>query len=508
MVTSEFPARRLLGRIVRFLPAVACSLMLADAGCFAEPAAQTLRIAYPHGLVTLDPHAHADTVTGTVLSAVYEGLVAFEPGLPVRPRLADRWTNPDDYTWRLHVRDGVHFHDGRPLTAADVVAAITRARSNAVAGPQLSDITSVREVEDDEGIVEIVTERPEPLLLTRLEAVAIVPADLDPLVPVGTGPYRWVSGAVQGPVVLGPWQGYWGEPADFDEIEIEFVPIEEEVTDRLARGALDVVASVSHSYARTQGATSGWRVEESGAVAATYLGLNLSVPPLDDLRVREAIDLAIDREALVASVHPVATAQPARSIVPAPVFGHSPEHRLDPADPERARALLAEAVGRGTYRLRIDCAARHGEIAAQVAARLTAIGMAVEVNAEPYELYYRRLEAGDTELFLVNWSFRVADASQFLEAFAHSRDPARSLGSFNGAALADHRLDELIDRAAHEPLSGARLDGLQQALSRLQELRAYLPIFEPHSLSLVREGFVLVGPALTMPRPQDVRASR
>ncbi|MCU0234302.1 MAG: hypothetical protein MUE90_09780, partial [Thermoanaerobaculales bacterium] len=159
-------------------------------------------------------------------------------------------------------------------------------------------------------------------------------------------------------------------------------------------------------------------------------------------------------------------------------------------------------------RLRLDCAGRHAEVAAQVAARLAAAGLPVEVNAEPYELSYRRLEAGTTELFLVTWSFRVADASQFLEAFAHTRDPARSLGSFNGAALADQQLDELIDRAAHEPLSGARLDGLQRALSRLQELRAYLPLLEPHSLSLVRDGFVLDGPALAMPRPQDVRVSR
>lgn len=508
MVMGEIPARRPLGRRFRVLLAAACSLLLAGFGCFAAPAARTLRIAYPHGLVTLDPHAHADAVTGTVLSAVYEGLVGFEPGLPVRPRLADRWTNPDDTTWRLHVRDGVRFHDGRPLTAADVVAAITRARSNAVVGPQLSDIISVREVGDEQGIVEIVTERPEPLLLTRLEAVAIVPADFDPSAPVGTGPYRWVSGAVQGPIALGRWRGYWGEPAAFDEVEIELLRAEEQATDLLGRGALDVVASVSRGYLRAQGTAKGWHLEESGAVAATYLGLNLAVPPLDDPLVREAIDLAIDREALVESVFPTATALPARSIVPATVFGHSPDHRLGPADPARARDLLAAVVARGADRLRLDCAGRHAEVAAQVAARLTAVGLPVEVNAEPYERHYRRLEAGDTELFLVNWSFRVADASQFLDAFAHTRDPARSLGSFNGAALADHRLDDLIDRAAHEPVSAVRLESLQHALSRLQELHAYLPLLEPHSLSLVREGFLLDGPALAMPRPQDVRAGR
>jgi ABC-type transport system substrate-binding protein len=126
-------------------------------GCAGTPEVTTLRMAYPHELVTMDPQAHSDTVTRTVLAAVYESLVFFEPGLPVRAGLADRWTTPDDNTWHLHIREGVRFHDGRLLTPADVVASIDRARSNLVSGHQLEEISNVWELPGEDRIVEITT---------------------------------------------------------------------------------------------------------------------------------------------------------------------------------------------------------------------------------------------------------------------------------------------------------------------------------------------------------------
>ena len=116
----------------------ALGLAAVTAGCGVSPEVTTLRMAYPHELVTMDPQAHSDTVTRTVLSAVYESLVLFEPGLPVRAGLADRWTTPDNHTWHLHIREGVRFHDGRLMTPADAVASIDRARTNVVIGHPVS----------------------------------------------------------------------------------------------------------------------------------------------------------------------------------------------------------------------------------------------------------------------------------------------------------------------------------------------------------------------------------
>lgn len=475
------------------------------AGCVAEPELETLRMAYPHELVSIDPHAHADSVTGTVLSAVYEGLVYCEPGLPVRPLLSDRWTTPDDLTWHMHVREGVRFHDNRLLTPADVIASIERARRSAVVGHQLEEIALVREVVGEQGVVEIVTHRPAPLLLARLEAVAIVPHDFDPLLPTGTGPYRWEIGSVQGPVVLRRWSEYWRQGPAFGEVSIRFAEYQEEVATLLRDEQLDVVASLPSSYRGGRAAVEPWRVEESRAVATTYLGLNTGVSPLDDVLVRDAIEAAVDRPGLVSAVFPPDTVVTAQSLVPAEVFGYSPAHRRPGADPERARALLQEAGIGAETRLRLDCAERYRPVADHIALMLASVGLSVEVDALPYEVFYRRLEEGSSELFLFSWSFRVADASIFLDAFVHSRDASRGLGSFNGAGIALAELDEMIDLAARDPITATRLERLQIVLSRVAAINAYQPLYQPKFLSLVRDGLVIDGPALSMPRPQDIR---
>jgi peptide/nickel transport system substrate-binding protein len=476
---------------------------LATAACVRAPDPVTeLRLAYPHEMVTMDPQAHADSVTGLVLSAVYENLVRFEPGMPVKAGLADRWTTPDASTWRLHIRDGVRFHDGRRLMPADVITSIERARASKVLGHQLDEIKEMRLIESDDRTIEITTTKPAPLLLTRLETVAIVPGDFDPQKPVGTGPYQWREGSIQGPVVLQRWGGYWSRSPDFAEVNIRFVSVQEELVGLISSDMLDVVASVTTNFVREHPPTASWRVVASPAVATTYLGLNVTKKPLDDLRVREAIDDSIDREGLVKTVFPPGGAAPPFSLVPPEVFGFSPEHLRHGFDLERARRLLAEAGLAPGSRLRLDYTERYDELTASLVASLSAVGLDVEPEAWPYEAFYRRIEDAENQLFLFSWNFRVADASPFLDAIVHSRDPARGLGSFNGAAVRDPLLDQLIEEAAHETRSEVRLGLLQQALTEVGLNHTYLPLFQPAVLALVREPYEIMGRQV---RPQDLR---
>lgn len=487
--------------IARSAPSFLAAALLA-VGCVQEPPLKSLRMAYPHELVTMDPHAHADSVTRLVTSAVYESLVRFEPGQPVKPGLADRWTTPDDVTWRIHVRDGVRFHDGTSLTPEDVVASIERARTSHLLGHQLEEIEEVRLLEGDERTVEITTGKPAPLLLTRLETVAIVPIDFDPTTPVGTGPYRWRVGSVQGPVMLQGWEDYWARAPDFDEVSIQFVSVQEELANLLNDQKLDVVASVTVSYVNNHRPTEPWRVVVLPTVATTYLGINVTQEPLDDPRVRQAIDAAIDRPALVAEVFPPGLATPATSLVPPEVFGFSPGHRRHETDLELARRLLAEAgVPRGT-RVRLDYQDRYADVIGPLTDTLTEIGLEVEPQLHRYESFYRRIEEAENELFIFSWNYRVADASSFLDAIVHSRNPRLGLGSLNGAALSDPVFDQRIEDAAHETRSEPRLELLQLLLADVAAEHAYLPLFQPAALALVRKPFDLVGREV---RPQDVR---
>jgi ABC-type oligopeptide transport system substrate-binding subunit len=133
---------------------------------------------------------------------------------------------------------------------------------------------------------------------------------------------------------------------------------------------------------------------------------------------------------------------------------------------------------------------------------LAEVGLEIVPRLHQYETFYRRIEEAENELFLFSWNFRIADASPFLDAIVHSRDPLRGLGSFNGAAVDDPELDRLIEEAAHETRSEARLELLQLVLADVSSVHAYLPLFQPAALALVRDPFDVVGRRI---RPQDVR---
>jgi peptide/nickel transport system substrate-binding protein len=476
-------------------------------GC-APPEERELRMAYPYEIVTMDPHAHSDVVTRSVLSAVYEGLVYCEHGLPIRPWLADRWTTPDDTTWQLHIRDNVRFHDGSPLTPADVVASIARASSSKNVGHQLDEIDQVRVLSGDHGMIEITTNRPAPLLLTRLDSVAIVPRNFDPSLPVGTGPYEWRLGSTQGPILLRRWDGYWGRAANFAELSIQFVSDLDHLGELLHQNKLDVVTSVTVSYVRDHDPHASWRVVASPAVTTTYLALNVSKPPLDDLRVRQAVDLAIDRGSLVTSVFPEGTAERARSIVPPEIFGFSPDLRRWNADRARARELMESAgLEEGTL-LRIDYTERYEEMMASLANLLTDVGFRVETAAHRYDTFYRRIDEASNQAYVFSWTYRVADASSFLDSIAHSRIPLRGLGALNGTSFSDPSLDRLIEDAAHEPRSDLRLQLLQEALTTLDSSFVFLPLLRPSNLALVKEDYVVESVPCAVVRPQDVHPRR
>ena len=482
----------------------AFAAVLLSSACAPAPAPKTLRMVYPHELVTLDPHAHRDLVTRTVLSAIYEGLVRFDPGVPVRPWLADRWTNPDQRTWWIHVRQGVLFHDGRPVTPSDVVASIERARSSGAFGGELEDIETVRELENQSGMVEIRTTAPSPLLLANLQMVAVVPRDFDPSVPVGTGPYRWQVGSPHGPLLLERWDSYWGEVPDFDLVSIQFVPVLEELATLLHQDRVDCVASVTVSYVAGHRPESGWRVVASPGGSTTYLALNVSDAPFDDPSVRSAVDRAIDRRAIVERVFPKGTVELARSLVPPEVFGYGGEQDAPPPEGSPPTPGPGAVQSQSGSPLFLDYSNRYPPFVDFLVHSLDEAGLQVEARPLPYEDLYRRIEAGGSRMYVFSWHFLVADALPFLNALVHSRDVLTGMGRFNGSDFSDPGIDSEITAAAREPLSEPRLEHLRAALASTADAHVYLPLVRPQALALLRNSLTIEPVPGPLARPQDV----
>ena len=323
-------------------------------GCkVAPPPPQKVRLAYQHELVTLDPHNHNDSTTGTLLSAVYEPLVSLDPGTGMKPVLAVEWSNPSPTLWRFRLRPGALFHDGRPLSADDVVASFRRVRFDLglTVATFMDVVADVRKAADSPDTVEVLTNAPSPLLLHRIGMVAIAPQFFDPQRPIGTGPYRWESGRERGPITLRRWEKYWGTPAPMPEVEVTFVPPDDQFDAALRTGQLDVMSGVSLEFLRRHTLPAGWQVAEIPTIGTTMLGINVTRPLLRDPRVREAIELAIDPDALGKEAFPQRGGAPAWMLLPAQVFGADPAQRRQPPNEVRARLLLRAAGVRPTTEL-------------------------------------------------------------------------------------------------------------------------------------------------------------
>jgi peptide/nickel transport system substrate-binding protein len=185
------------------------------------------------------------------------------------------------------------------------------------------------------------------------------------------------------------------------------------------------------------------------------------------------------------------------------VFGFSPAHRRHGPDLDNARRLLAKIGFEPGTRIHLDHQENYVPVVETLVNQLAKAGVEVEPRLHEYEAFYRRIESAENELFLFSWNYRIADASPFLDAFVHSRDPIRGLGSFNGAMIRDIDLDRMIEEAAHEARSETRLELLQLVLADVSAVHAYLPLYQTATLALVREPFDFVG---SRARPQDVRS--
>ena len=376
------------------LPALA--LGLAALAALAGPAAAQraditigMQLEPPH----LDPTAGAAAAIDEVVYAnVFEGLTRFAPDGTVRPGLAERWeVAPDGLSWVFYLRPGVTFHDGVALTAEDVAFSFDRAMAPDSVNAQKALFEGINEVTAiDDVTVEIGLDAPKGDLLFNLawgDAVIVSPATADDnrTHPVGTGPFRferWVQGDR---VELGRNPDYWGEPAKLDKVTFKFIADPTAAFAAMMAGDVDAfpVFPAAENLAQFE-ADPRFQVIIGSTEGETILAMNNARPPFDDIRVRRAVSMAVDRQAVIDG---------AMFGYGTPIGSHFAPHHpayVDltgryPFDPEAARALLAEAGYPEGFSTTLALpppayARRGGEI---VASQLRAVGIDTQiVNVE------------------------------------------------------------------------------------------------------------------------------
>jgi peptide/nickel transport system substrate-binding protein len=442
------------------------ALALVAAACStAKPRKDSLTILLDDDILSLDPNREIEQVTDSVLSNVFEPLVGFGQELEARTMLAESWEHPEPERWRLRIRRGVSFHDGVPLTPELVRDALLHIKDapSEEAAQFLGDVREIAVAPDNS--VDIVTAQPRAIL-ANLPGLYIAKrnsaSDFPPL--VGTGPYRLTAWKPGERVVLERWPGYRGPAPAFREVVFEPVPDGAERVARLRAGRADIAYEVPRDAGARE--PPGVRFLTRPGLTVFYLGFNLrDVPtnPFRDLRVRQALHLAIDREQLLERGLMGEGAVATQPVAPA-VFGYDPDVPRPRHDPESARRLLAEAGHPHGFRARLDMAAARLPVAGVLREQLQAVGVALDLNPLEADGVYQLAEAGKSDLYLVGWDCSTGEASEFYEFGLHT--PAGQYGKGNYGGYSNPTLDHIAET------NGAILD--QRARRRLLQKAAVI----------------------------------
>ncbi len=459
-----------------------------------------------------NPPIESEAFTIDVNRGVFETLVRFDQAFHLEPALAERWENPDDRTYVFDIRPGVRFSDGRPLTAHDVAASLNAIRERGwVLSEYLGAIESV--TASDDRRVRIRTRYPSVALLPKLTWAFVLPADAvakTPVPAVGTGPFRLASWTPGTSFVLTRNEVFRGPAPDFGQVRFVIEPDPARRIDLVLRGEAEAADHVPLESIGDLQKRPDVTVVAHASLRVLFLCLRVDGPPFHDPRVREAIDLAIDRTELIRQALS-GRAEPASQLVPPAVVGFNPALAPPRLDRDRARRLLAEAGHASGLKVRLDGPnnryVNDVQIMNELARQLALVGVETKVNALDKRDFFPLIESGRSPFHFLGWSCESGEAGDVLDSLLHSPQ-AGTRGRLNTLGLADRELDQLIDASNASLTNKERVLRLQEALGRAADLKVVLPLVVQTEAVLLSRRVVWEPPVNMALRPETIRRAR
>lgn len=408
-------------------------------------------------VVSLDPHRLTELVSGQVVSQVFDYLFVLNADGEPEPSLVADYT-VEDTTWTFELRDDVTFHDGTPLDAEAVKANFDRILDPDEGLPARVAISAVESVEvaGPYTVTMTTTEPFGPMLaaLTHYSVAIVSPTALESgdltQDAVGSGPFRFVSWSPGDQLVIERNDDYWGRPAYVDRVVFRPVTEGGARVAAVQTGEADIVANIPPTdIERLSGDSEvDVRVEPFNRLMTAHI--NVTKGPLTDVRVRQALNYAVDREGIVAAIYP-GVADAATAPLASPVFGYE-EQALYSYDPDRARELLEEAGhGDGLSLSMISPAGRYlgdQEMAEAIQAQFADVGIDLSLEFLEWSTFLDVLreepETSTYELALLGFGPATNDADWQLYSRYHSS--AFAPLSNNRSYYASDEVDDLLEQ--------------------------------------------------------------
>jgi peptide/nickel transport system substrate-binding protein len=474
----------------------------------APPArAETLRWAAARDIGSLDPDSYGDTFTLAFLNHVYEGLVRYDENLKIEPALATSWEVIGPTIWRFHLRHDVHFQDGAPLTAEDVVASLKRATDDL--SPLKGNLSAFKSAQAvDAYTVDMELNSRYPLLLNDLTNIFIfskpwlvanhteVATDTGRKIEGyatfhanGTGPFMVESRAADSRTVLVRNPNWWDKPRhNLDRIE--FLPINSDATRiaALVSGEVNFTNAVPLQAAAQLAGQPSVKLLMAQELRTIFFAFNFSEKtqagdpnPLRDKRVRQALYQAIDIEQLRRAVMRNQSRNTGALVAPA-IPGYRPQQDVRlPYDLAAAKKLLAEAGVPEGMTLSLVCTPEGYVSEEQICQAATAmwarLGFKVALQLGARATTTQRRVAGQFDITPLGWANEPAiDAESLLVQVVHSKTGANGLFDWGGWGMPE--IDRLTDEAAGELDTPKRLEEESRALDIAGENVLFVPLHQ------------------------------
>ncbi|MFA9560023.1 ABC transporter substrate-binding protein [Evansella sp. AB-rgal1] len=440
---------------------------------------RVLTIANPADINTFDPQNNSVITTSAVLVNVYNKLVKRDAEGHIVPDLATTWDQVDEVTWEFELVDGVTFHNGDALTAEDVKFSLERIAtdSSLLMHGTFNKILEVNVINNT--TVQIVTEDPDPQLLSRLSiaAASILPKDyfaevgIDEFLqnPIGSGPYQYSQWLRDDRVELVKFDEYFEGAPKWDTVRFQVVPEDSTRVSELLTGGIDIAFNIPSSDIERIEANDGTHValEPIQRVIQLWLSTEEDAPTADP-RVREAIELAIDNQVIIDQILE-GNATPTRTHVSPGNFGADESlYNTYLYDPDRARELLAEAGYADGITVEISANNYYREIGEVVGGMLAAVGITADIEMiEQSQFADRLFNHALAEGVLVGWGNDMFDGS-ILELFRES----------NVTSYSNSYVEELLDAAAYNMDEEERAAQYREIQQILAEERPVVYLFQ------------------------------
>ncbi len=425
-----------------------------------EDGGGTIVIALPRDIPTLDPANHRLREAENVIRNMFDGLATKTYDGEIVPEIAQSWEVISDTEWEFKIREGVTFHNGEPLTADDVVFTFERIIKEGYMEGQTSPrkglMGSTSDVyKVDDMTIRFVNDDPNPTFLHGIVHQQIIPKDYFEEVgadgflahPIGAGPFKFVSGRLNEQIILERYDDYYGGspdippvgPANLKRVIFKVMPETSTAIAALKNNEVNIIQNIPTDMIENLKADPNVNVKEVMGTRTYMLEMNNEIAPFNDVRVRQAMNYAINTDEILESIYSGRAIRLAGAIMPHS-FGVHPDLEPYEYNPEKAKELLAQA-GVTNLQVVIDTEPKREDVALAMASMLQEIGIDAQVRNWEWGVLQSEIVNGTRQMYLTDWGDSWLDPVGIINPKYRTNDRG------NYAHYSNSRVDELLTAA-------------------------------------------------------------